>query len=110
MNIENLNFLNSPIATDWDIPEQLKCCFANVFQFIDVLFGKGATRVMIIDLDAHQGNGHARDFMSDGNSLFLSLQGSGLSHSIWYISFKTDMFNSAVRVFLLLFRRRSLSI
>ena len=29
--------------------------------------------MMIIDLDAHQGNGHERDFMNDGNHLFLSL-------------------------------------
>lgn len=53
--------------------------------FIDDLYGMGPTRVMIIDLDAHQGNGHARDFMNDGNVL-LSLQRSHfVTFSILYL-------------------------
>jgi acetoin utilization deacetylase AcuC-like enzyme len=62
--------------------EQLTLAFY-VAQFIDGLYGKGAARVMIIDLDAHQGNGHARDFMNDGNALLLCLQRSSVSQCLF---------------------------
>ena len=62
----------------------VKSCFVCAL-FIDGLYGKGAARVMIIDLDAHQGNGHARDFMNDGNFL-LSLQRAIMSRSKYCIS------------------------
>lgn len=31
----------------------------------------GINRVMIIDLDAHQGNGHERDFLNDQNAYII---------------------------------------
>jgi len=34
---------------------------------------KGIRRVMIVDLDAHQGNGHARDFMGDRDAYILDV-------------------------------------
>lgn len=44
------------------------CCYPDislainhVWEFYEI------TRIMIIDLDAHQGNGHERDFMFDEN-------------------------------------------
>lgn len=41
------------------------CIFADVTLVIDMLRGRGVRRVMIIDLDAHQGNGHERDWGDD---------------------------------------------
>ena len=36
-------------------------------------FRNAAKKVMIIDLDAHQGNGHERDFMNDDNVYILDM-------------------------------------
>ncbi|RCV42488.1 hypothetical protein SETIT_9G220600v2 [Setaria italica] len=35
-------------------------------------------RVMIIDLDAHQGNGHEKDFGGDGRVYTLDMYNSGI--------------------------------
>ena len=56
-----------------------------IFPDVLIQYEKGAIRVMIIDLDAHQGNGHERDFMNDGNYLFISLHIPILSRSIKYV-------------------------
>jgi len=52
------------------------CCFADItllIKFVFHHFRNVVTKVMIIDLDAHQGNGHARDFMDDDDVIILDI-------------------------------------
>jgi len=48
------------------------CAYADITLAIRFAFEKieGVSKVMIVDLDAHQGNGHARDFMEDNSVHF----------------------------------------
>ncbi|KAG0573735.1 hypothetical protein KC19_VG204900 [Ceratodon purpureus] len=50
------------------------CAYADITLAIQFAYTRLAiTRVMIIDLDAHQGNGHARDFMNDDRVYIIDL-------------------------------------
>ncbi|XP_078270078.1 histone deacetylase 11 isoform X2 [Rhinoraja longicauda] len=49
------------------------CAYADITLAIKFLFERveGVSKAMIIDLDAHQGNGHERDFMDDNRVYIL---------------------------------------
>jgi histone deacetylase 11 len=50
------------------------CIYPDITLTIDHLrkhHSDRVNKVMIIDLDAHQGNGHERDFIKDGNTFIL---------------------------------------
>eukprot|EP01136_Pigoraptor_vietnamica_P044910 Opistho-1_new@22223 len=50
------------------------CAYADITLCIEFLFARLASavkRVLIVDLDAHQGNGHERDFMHDGGRVAI---------------------------------------
>ncbi|GFO45055.1 5-hydroxytryptamine receptor 1b, partial [Plakobranchus ocellatus] len=51
------------------------CAYADITLCIKFAFEKleGVARAMIIDLDAHQGNGHERDFMNDNRVFILDV-------------------------------------
>lgn len=49
------------------------CAFADISLAIVSLLDSGLTRAMIIDLDAHQGNGHERDFLADDRVYILDV-------------------------------------
>jgi len=49
------------------------CAFADISLAIVSLLDSGLTRAMIIDLDAHQGNGHERDFLVDDRVYILDV-------------------------------------
>ncbi|XP_059170757.1 histone deacetylase 11-like isoform X2 [Physella acuta] len=51
------------------------CAYADITLSIKFAFEKieGVSKVMIIDLDAHQGNGHERDFMDDERVYILDV-------------------------------------
>ncbi|GFS14137.1 histone deacetylase 11, partial [Elysia marginata] len=51
------------------------CAYADITLCIKFAFEKleGVARAMIIDLDAHQGNGHERDFMNDERVFILDV-------------------------------------
>uniref|UniRef100_A0A453SCQ8 Histone deacetylase domain-containing protein n=2 Tax=Aegilops tauschii subsp. strangulata TaxID=200361 RepID=A0A453SCQ8_AEGTS len=50
------------------------CAYADISLSIQFAFVRlDISRVMIIDLDAHQGNGHEKDFANDGMSYILFL-------------------------------------
>ncbi|CAL1529385.1 unnamed protein product [Lymnaea stagnalis] len=51
------------------------CAYADITLSIKFAFDKieGVSKVMIIDLDAHQGNGHERDFMDDARVFILDI-------------------------------------
>ncbi|KAF0035426.1 hypothetical protein F2P81_013184 [Scophthalmus maximus] len=51
------------------------CAYADITLAIKFLFERveGISRATIIDLDAHQGNGHERDFMDDGRVFIMDM-------------------------------------
>ncbi|KAL5728808.1 histone deacetylase [Ranunculus cassubicifolius] len=50
------------------------CAYADISLCIHFAFIQlNVSRVMIIDLDAHQGNGHERDFMNEGRVFILDM-------------------------------------
>ncbi|CAH1783533.1 unnamed protein product, partial [Owenia fusiformis] len=51
------------------------CAYADITLAIKFLFERvpGVNRAMIVDLDAHQGNGHARDFMDDSRVFIMDV-------------------------------------
>ncbi|KAG0576538.1 hypothetical protein M758_5G081400 [Ceratodon purpureus] len=55
------------------------CAYADITLAIQFAYTRLAiTRVMIIDLDAHQGNGHERDFMNDDRVYIIDLYNSDI--------------------------------
>lgn len=63
-------YLNCSIA----VSSILKTCFSiSINYIVYVRVCEMLSRVMIIDLDAHQGNGHERDFSDDSESSHLSI-------------------------------------
>ncbi|KAL2634485.1 hypothetical protein R1flu_005964 [Riccia fluitans] len=53
------------------------CVYADITLCIQFAFSKlGLSKVMIIDLDAHQGNGHERDFKDDRRVYILDMYNS----------------------------------
>ncbi|XP_025809469.1 histone deacetylase 2-like isoform X4 [Panicum hallii] len=55
------------------------CAYADISLCINFAFIRlNISRVMIIDLDAHQGNGHEKDFGSDGRVYTLDMYNSGI--------------------------------
>ncbi|KAL6888910.1 hypothetical protein ACP4OV_009936 [Aristida adscensionis] len=55
------------------------CAYADISLCIHFAFVRlNISRVMIIDLDAHQGNGHEKDFSSDGRVYTLDIYNSGI--------------------------------
>ena len=51
------------------------CAFADISIALTFLFENDpkVTKAMIVDLDAHQGNGHERDFMADDRVYILDV-------------------------------------
>ncbi|KAM7423300.1 hypothetical protein PAMA_011044 [Pampus argenteus] len=51
------------------------CAYADITLTIKFLFERveGISRATIIDLDAHQGNGHERDFLDDGRVFIMDM-------------------------------------
>eukprot|EP01018_Ginkgo_biloba_P021683 Gb_35289 [translate_table: standard] len=50
------------------------CAYADISLCIQFAFTRlGISKVMIIDLDAHQGNGHEMDFANDGRVYILDM-------------------------------------
>ncbi|XP_064605024.1 histone deacetylase 11-like isoform X2 [Liolophura sinensis] len=51
------------------------CAYADITLSLQFLFQRveGIAKAMIIDLDAHQGNGHERDFMKDENVYIMDV-------------------------------------
>ncbi|XP_054716421.1 histone deacetylase 11-like [Uloborus diversus] len=55
------------------------CAYADITLSIKFLFKHfDITKVMIVDLDAHQGNGHERDFMGDEQVYILDVYNKGI--------------------------------
>ncbi|KAL5558771.1 hypothetical protein UlMin_034982 [Ulmus minor] len=55
------------------------CTYADISLCIHFAFDRlNISRVMIIDLDAHQGNGHERDFANDGRVYILDMFNPGI--------------------------------
>ncbi|XP_078439336.1 histone deacetylase 2 isoform X1 [Wolffia australiana] len=55
------------------------CAYADISLCIHYAFSRlNLSRVMIIDLDAHQGNGHEIDFSSDGRVYILDMYNAGI--------------------------------
>ncbi|ESP04563.1 hypothetical protein LOTGIDRAFT_237312 [Lottia gigantea] len=56
------------------------CAYADITLSIKFLFEKveGVSKVMIVDLDAHQGNGHERDFMNDNRVYIMDVYNRGI--------------------------------
>jgi len=55
------------------------CAYADISLCIHFAFVRlNISRVMIIDLDAHQGNGHEKDFGCDGRVYTLDMYNSGI--------------------------------
>ncbi|XP_044464634.1 histone deacetylase 2-like isoform X3 [Mangifera indica] len=55
------------------------CAYADISLCIHYTFVKSnISRVMIIDLDAHQGNGHEKDFSNDGRVYILDMYNPGI--------------------------------
>ncbi|TVT98831.1 hypothetical protein EJB05_55846, partial [Eragrostis curvula] len=55
------------------------CAYADISLCIRFAFVRlNISRVMIIDLDAHQGNGHEKDFGSDGKVYILDMYNPGI--------------------------------
>ncbi|KJE95646.1 histone deacetylase 11, variant [Capsaspora owczarzaki ATCC 30864] len=47
------------------------CIFADISFAIKLLMREGLQRAMIVDLDAHQGNGHENDFAQDKDRVYI---------------------------------------
>ncbi|KAJ3691999.1 hypothetical protein LUZ60_012349 [Juncus effusus] len=55
------------------------CVYADITLAIHFAFARlNISRVMIIDLDAHQGNGHEKDFANDGRVYILDMFNAGI--------------------------------
>ncbi|KQK17906.1 hypothetical protein BRADI_1g37510v3 [Brachypodium distachyon] len=55
------------------------CAYADISLCIQFAFDRlNISRVMIIDLDAHQGNGHEKDFADDGRVYILDMYNAGI--------------------------------
>ncbi|KAK3101685.1 hypothetical protein FSP39_005453 [Pinctada imbricata] len=56
------------------------CAYADITLAIKFLFERvqGVSKAMIIDLDAHQGNGHERDFIDDDRVYILDVYNRGI--------------------------------
>jgi hypothetical protein len=55
------------------------CAYADITLTIQFAFERlGISRVMIIDLDAHQGNGHEHDFMNNKSIYILDMYNSDI--------------------------------
>ncbi|XP_071082818.1 histone deacetylase 11-like isoform X1 [Haliotis cracherodii] len=56
------------------------CAYADITLSIKFLFEKveAVSKVMIVDLDAHQGNGHERDFMDDDRVYIMDVYNRGI--------------------------------
>ncbi|XP_051199758.1 histone deacetylase 2 isoform X2 [Lolium perenne] len=55
------------------------CAYADITLCIQFAFVRlNISRVMIIDLDAHQGNGHEKDFANDGRVYILDMYNAGI--------------------------------
>ncbi|XP_076469120.1 histone deacetylase 11-like isoform X2 [Babylonia areolata] len=56
------------------------CAYADITLALRFLFERveGVARAMIVDLDAHQGNGHERDFMEDRRVYILDIYNRGI--------------------------------
>lgn len=56
------------------------CAYADITLCIKLIFQhfKQIDKVMIVDLDAHQGNGHERDFMGDDRVYILDVYNGGI--------------------------------
>ncbi|XP_047003568.1 histone deacetylase 11 [Schistocerca americana] len=55
------------------------CPYADITLLIRFLFRHGRARTaMIVDLDAHQGNGHERDFFGDSSVYILDIYNKGI--------------------------------
>ncbi|XP_059610646.1 histone deacetylase 11 [Phlebotomus argentipes] len=56
------------------------CAYADISLLIKRLLGSphGVRRVMIVDLDAHQGNGHERDFMDDERVFIMDMYNASI--------------------------------
>ncbi|KAL6839546.1 hypothetical protein ACP4OV_030816 [Aristida adscensionis] len=55
------------------------CAYADISLCIQFAFVRlNISRVMIIDLDAHQGNGHEKDFANDGRVYILDMYNAGI--------------------------------
>ncbi|XP_060084846.1 histone deacetylase 11-like [Ylistrum balloti] len=56
------------------------CAYADLTLSIKFLFDKveNVSKVMIVDLDAHQGNGHERDFMTDDRVYIMDVYNRGI--------------------------------
>ncbi|XP_047043247.1 histone deacetylase 2-like [Lolium rigidum] len=55
------------------------CVYADITLCIQFAFVPlNISRVMIIDLDAHQGNGHEKDFANDGRVYILDMYNAGI--------------------------------
>ncbi|KAL8611213.1 Histone deacetylase 11 [Nucella lapillus] len=56
------------------------CAYADITLSLRFLFERveGVARAMIVDLDAHQGNGHERDFMDDERVYIMDVYNRGI--------------------------------
>ncbi|XP_070193621.1 histone deacetylase 11-like [Littorina saxatilis] len=56
------------------------CAYADITLSLRFLFDRveGVARAMIVDLDAHQGNGHERDFMDDERVYIMDFYNRGI--------------------------------
>ncbi|XP_011419318.3 histone deacetylase 11 isoform X2 [Magallana gigas] len=56
------------------------CAYADITLSIHFMFDRlqGISKVLIIDLDAHQGNGHERDFMDDKRVYIMDVYNRGI--------------------------------
>ncbi|KAK9148938.1 hypothetical protein Scep_007695 [Stephania cephalantha] len=72
------------------------CAYADISLCIHFAFIRlNISRVMIIDLDAHQGNGHERDFSNDGRVFILDMFNAGIYPHDYearrYIDYKVEI-------------------
>ncbi|XP_062608277.1 histone deacetylase 11-like isoform X1 [Saccostrea cucullata] len=56
------------------------CAYADITLSIKFMFDRleGIAKILIIDLDAHQGNGHERDFMNDERVYIMDVYNRGI--------------------------------
>ncbi|CAI0448398.1 unnamed protein product [Linum tenue] len=76
------------------------CVYADISLCIHYAFARlNISRVMIIDLDAHQGNGHERDFSADTSYLLYQLSEQSGTTTDVYLSRLDDALEVAGRMF-----------
>ncbi|GAB0096672.1 Histone deacetylase 11 [Sergentomyia squamirostris] len=54
------------------------CAYADITLLIKRVLSGRISRVMIVDLDAHQGNGHERDFMDDDRVFIMDMYNASI--------------------------------